>query len=80
MISSCPCEKKKSDNLLVVIQSLSCRDSILTELLKLQCAYTCLVDLVEISDSVGLGQGCDSAFLTRSQETSMFLVLVAHSL
>lgn len=45
----CPCEKEKSDNLLVVIQSVSCRDSILTELLKLQkCAYTCLVDLVEI--------------------------------
>ena len=66
--------------MLVVIQSLSCRDSILTELLKLQCEYTCLVDLVEISDSVGLGQGCGSAFLTHSQETSMFLVLVAHSL
>ena len=37
------------------------------------------MDLVEISDSVGLGQGCDSAFLTRSQEMPMFLVLVAHS-
>lgn len=35
--------------------------------------------LVSISDSVGLGQGCDSVFLTHSQEMLMFLVLTARS-
>lgn len=76
----CPCEKKreKSDNLLTVIQSLSSRDSILTASQTSTCIHM-TVDLVEISDSVGLSQGCDSAFLTSSREMSMFLVLVAHS-
>ena len=64
--------------MLTVIQSVSSRDGILIELIKLQCAYKSLMDLVKISDSVGLRRGGDSAFLTSSQEMLKLLVLRAH--